>query len=112
MNSKVRSKVVLSAFLLLVIVTMIAACGGTPAPTAKKTYTYKDMTVGFIQTGSEGGWRAANTASFKETATQLGITLKFYDAQNKLENQISAFRNFIQDKDVNVIILAALETTG
>jgi simple sugar transport system substrate-binding protein len=98
--------------LILVIVTTIAACGGTPAPTAKKTYTDKDLVVGFIQTGSEGGWRAANTASFKETATQRGITLKFYDAQNKLENQISAFRNFIQDKDVNVIILAALETTG
>jgi simple sugar transport system substrate-binding protein len=68
--------------------------------------------VGFIQTGSEGGWRAANTASFKETADQLGITLKFYDAQNKLENQVSAFHQFNQDKDVDVIILAALETTG
>jgi ABC-type sugar transport system substrate-binding protein len=70
------------------------------------------MTVGFIPTGSEGGWRAANTASFKETATQLGINLKFYDAQNQLQNQVSAFRNFIEDKSVNVIILAALETTG
>ena len=52
------------------------------APAAEapaKVYTYADMTVGFLQTGSEGGWRAANTASFKETATQLGITLKFYD---------------------------------
>jgi len=79
---------------------------------AKKVFEYKDMTVGFIQTGSEGGWRAANTASFKETAEQLGINLKFYDAQNKLENQLSAFRNFIADQEVNVIILAALETTG
>ena len=79
---------------------------------AAKTYTYEDMTVGFIQTGSEGGWRSANTASFKETAEQLGINLKFYDAQNKLENQVSAFRNFIADPEVNVIILAALETTG
>ncbi len=74
--------------------------------------TYKDLTVGFIQTGSEGGWRAANTASFKDTALELGINLKFYDAQNKLENQISAFRNFIADKDVDVIILAALEAAG
>jgi simple sugar transport system substrate-binding protein len=100
--------------LLVIVAAMaLAACkpAATPAPT-QKVWTYKDMTVGFIQTGSEGGWRAANTASFKETATQLGLNLKFYDAQNKLENQISAFRNFIQDKDVNVIILAALETTG
>jgi galactofuranose transport system substrate-binding protein len=102
--------------LLIVISLVLAACANaTSAPTAvptAKTYTYKDMVVGFIQTGSEGGWRAANTASFKETAEQLGITLKFYDAQNKLENQISAFKNFIADKDVNVIVLAALETTG
>jgi ABC-type sugar transport system substrate-binding protein len=83
----------------------------TEEPAAME-YTYEDMVVGFIQTGSEGGWRAANTASFKETADELGITLKFYDAQNKLENQLSAFRNFIADDDVNVIILAALETTG
>ena len=54
-----------------------------PAPTeaSAKVWTYADMTVGFLQTGSEGGWRAANTASFKETAVQLGINLKFYDSQ-------------------------------
>ena len=68
--------------------------------------------MGFLQTGSEGGWRAANTASFKETATQLGLTLKFYDLQNDLANQVAGFRQFIQDPEVNVIILAALETTG
>ncbi len=93
--------------------TMLVVTACTPAtPTAPPVKTYKDMVVGFIQTGSEGGWRAANTASFKETATTLGINLKFYDAQNKLENQVSAFRNFISDAEVNVIILAALETTG
>jgi simple sugar transport system substrate-binding protein len=74
--------------------------------------TYKDMTVGFIQTGSESGWRAANTSSFKDTATQLGVTLKFYDAQNKLENQVSAFHQFNQDPAVNVIVLAAIDVTG
>ncbi len=85
----------------------------TAAPsTAAAPLTYKDLTVGFIQTGSEGGWRAANTQSFKEEATKLGLTLKFYDAQNKFENQITAFRNFIADKDVDVIILAALEAAG
>ncbi|MGZ3318873.1 MAG: substrate-binding domain-containing protein [Isosphaeraceae bacterium] len=72
----------------------------------------KDMTVGFIQTGSESGWRAANTSSFKETATADGITLKFYDSQNKIENQITAFNQFVQDPAVNVIVLAAVGTTG
>ena len=113
-------------FLLTVVFVVVLAmvgCGAAPPaaqsepaqaeqPAAKAAQTYKDLTVGFIQTGSEGGWGAANTASFKETAEQLGINLKFYDAQNKLENQVSAFHQFNQDKDVNVIILAALETTG
>lgn len=89
-----------------------AAAGTATTAAAGQVFTYEDMTVGFIQTGSEGGWRAANTASFKETAEALGINLKFYDAQNKLENQLSAFRTFIADPEVNVIILAALETTG
>jgi len=112
MKSNARFVSVLSGFLVLAML-VIAACGGSSETAApKKTYTYNDMVVGFIQTGSEGGWRAANTASFRETADQLGIRLKFYDAQNKLENQISAFRNFIADDEVNVIILAALETTG
>ncbi len=114
MKSPKLLRLTVLSVLLIVLLSTLAACGGsaaTQAP-AKKTYTYGDMVVGFIQTGSEGGWRAANTASFKETADQLGLTLKFYDAQNKQENQISAFRNFIADKDVNVIILAALETTG
>jgi simple sugar transport system substrate-binding protein len=83
----------------------------TTAPAAAQK-TFKDMTVGFIQTGSESGWRAANTSSFKETAAADGITLKFYDSQNKIENQITAFNQFIQDPSVNVIILAAVDVTG
>ncbi len=116
--------------LALAVTSMLAACssgGGATATAAAPTAaapsvaapsvataakTYKDLTIGFIQTGSESGWRAANTASFKETATQLGINLKFYDAQNKLENQVSAFHQFNQDPSVNVIILAALDVTG
>jgi ABC-type sugar transport system substrate-binding protein len=112
------------------VVTLLAACSsgssssapsaaapsaGAPsaaAPSAAGTKTYKDMTVGFIQTGSEGGWRAANTASFKDEAVKLGLTLKFYDAQNKMENQLAAFRQFIADDEVDVIILAALEAAG
>jgi galactofuranose transport system substrate-binding protein len=90
----------------------VAAPSEAAPSTAGGTKTYADLTVGFIQTGSESGWRAANTASFKETAQQLGIKLNFYDAQNKLENQVSAFHQFNQDPAVNVIILAALDVTG
>lgn len=104
---------ILCALVVVGLVFGLAACKSDDSDKkAAGDYTYEDMVVGFIQTGSEGGWRAANTASFKETADQLGINLKFYDAQNRLENQLSAFRNFISDDEVNVIILAALETTG
>ncbi len=82
-----------------------------PEPAAK-VYAYEDMVVGFLQTGSEGGWRAANSASFKETATQLGITLKFYDSQNDLAKQVAGFQQFIQDPEVNVIVMSPLEVTG
>jgi galactofuranose transport system substrate-binding protein len=99
------------AGLALAAVAALAAMSvGTTA--AQDPSTYEDMTVGFIQTGSESGWRAANTASFKETAEQLGIDLRFYDAQNKLENQVTAFHQFNQDPEVDVIILAALDVTG
>ena len=97
--------IVLSLILIVAIVGL-SACG------AAKQKKESDMVVGFLQTGSEGGWRAANTASFKETATQEGINLKFYDSQNDLAKQVAGFRQFIQDKEVNVIVLAALETTG
>jgi ABC-type sugar transport system substrate-binding protein len=95
----------------IALVATVSACSSASTPT-KKVYTYKDMTVGFIQTGSESGWRAANTSSFKETATEKGINLKFYDSQNKIENQITAFNQYIQDPAVNVIVLAAVGTTG
>ncbi len=87
---------------------------GYTIPTMKcaPNCTYKDMVVGFIQTGPEGAWRTANNASFDEAAKQLGITLKVYDAQNKVENQISAFHTFNQDPAVNVILIAANDTKG
>jgi ABC-type sugar transport system substrate-binding protein len=89
-----------------------ASSTGTPSATASRaTYAYKDMVVGFIQLGAESGWRAANTASFKETAVQLGITLKFYDSQDKIENQISALQAFSQDPAVNVIVLDPVAVT-
>lgn len=127
------------AFMLVVVASMLlSACTPTAAPapaaeapvaeapvaeapapaveaapsTCAPNCQYSDLVVGFLQTGSEGGWRAANTASFKETAEQLGIKLKFYDSQNDLAKQVAGFHQFNQDAEVNVIVLAALETTG
>ena len=132
------AKSLLIVTLALIFIASAVGCGGTVAPTtapatavpqkpASQTTssgyvvpvqkcapncTYKDMVVGFIQTGPEGAWRTANNASFDEYAKQQGITLKVYDAQGKVENQISAFHTFNQDPTVNVIIIAANDTKG
>lgn len=96
-------------------VSVSTTAAGTPTATGlacAPTCAYSDLVIGFLQTGSEGGWRAANSASFKNTADQLGLKLKFYDSQNDLSKQIAGFQQFIQDPEVNVIVLAAIETTG
>jgi ABC-type sugar transport system substrate-binding protein len=64
----------------------------TEAPVAAKK-EYKDMTLCYPQLGAESDWRTANTASFKETAKELGVNLIFSDAQQKQENQISAMHS-------------------
>jgi simple sugar transport system substrate-binding protein len=81
-----------------------AACGPNCAN--------KDMTLCFPQLGAESDWRTADTASFKDTATQLGIKqLVFSDAQQKQENQISAVRACIQ-QGVSVIALPPVVEDG
>jgi galactofuranose transport system substrate-binding protein len=75
---------------------------------AKKTY--KDLIVGYVQLGDESEWRSANSASVKEAAEQLGVELKFSDAQQKQENQIQAIRSLIAQK-VDVIGVAPIVET-
>src|SRR5215218_1582768 len=78
----------------LLALALLASCGQAPAtsapaaaPAAAGAKTYKDMTMCFPQLGAESDWRTADTASFKETATTLGIKqLVFSDAQQKQEN--------------------------
>lgn len=69
------------------------------------------IVLGFSQVGAESGWRTANTTSIKESAAEAGIELKFDDAQGKQENQITAIRNFIQQK-VDVIAFSPKVETG
>ena len=71
----------------------------------------KAITLGFAQVGSESGWRTANTLSIQESAKTAGIDLKFSDAQQKQENQISAIRSFIAQK-VDVIAFSPVVVTG
>jgi ABC-type sugar transport system substrate-binding protein len=106
-------------FLVISVVIMatmlLSACqpAPTPAPAAPAAAakTYKDLTVCFPQLGAESDWRTADTASFKETAAQLGVKLVFSDAQQKQENQISAVRACIQ-QGVDVIALPPVVEDG
>jgi len=94
----------------------LVAIGGSAAACAKKEPAGGDggtkaITLGFSQTGSESGWRTANTKSINEAAAAAGIKLQFSDAQGKEENQIAAVRSFIQQK-VDVISFSPLKVTG
>jgi simple sugar transport system substrate-binding protein len=71
----------------------------------------KTMTVGFAQTGSESGWRNANTISVKSEAEKRGVNLKFVDANSKVDNQRKALADFIAQR-VDLIILEPIEADG
>ena len=95
--------------------TQQAASSATSQPGSnvevKPQKTYQDLIVGYAQLGAESEWRVANTVSVKETAEQLGVELRFMDAQQKQENQIEAVRKFIVQK-VDVIGISPIVETG
>jgi galactofuranose transport system substrate-binding protein len=119
-----KSRRALSTFALVVIALLLAACavpaapvaapaaGGDTAPAAAPAKkTYEDLVVGYAQIGAESEWRTANTKSVQDTAAELGIELKFSDAQQQQANQIKALRSFIAQK-VDVIGIPPVVTTG
>ena len=70
------------------------------------------ITVGFAQTGSESGWRSANTESLKEALSEEnGFELIFNAADNKQEAQIAAVRSFI-NQGVDAIVIAPITVDG
>jgi galactofuranose transport system substrate-binding protein len=118
------TKVLMNSVLLVVFVLAMVGCApaatavpptavpaAPAAPAAGATKTYADLTLCFPQLGAESDWRTADTASFKETATKLGVKLVFSDAQQKQENQISAMRACIQ-QGVSVIALPPVVEDG
>lgn len=70
------------------------------------------ITVGFAQTGSESGWRSANTDSMKAAFSEdNGFKLIFNAADNKQEAQIAAVRSFI-NQGVDAIVIAPITVDG
>jgi simple sugar transport system substrate-binding protein len=116
-----KSSRVLLSTVVLAMLLAVTGCGqpltaspaqqATTAPGTKPKKTYKDLIVGYVQLGAESEWRSANTDSVKEAAAQLGVELKFSDAQQKQENQIKAIRSLIAQQ-VDVIGVAPVVETG
>ncbi len=94
---------------------LLAGCGNGGSgdkATGDDSGSKDKITVGFSQLGAESQWRTANTKSVQDAAKNNSkIDLKFSDAQQKQENQISAIRNFIQ-QGVDVIAVAPVVETG
>jgi ABC-type sugar transport system substrate-binding protein len=70
------------------------------------------VTVGFAQTGSESGWRSANTESMKTAfSEENGFDLIFNAADNDPAAQIAAVRDFI-NQGVDAIVIAPIVEDG
>jgi ABC-type sugar transport system substrate-binding protein len=70
------------------------------------------VTVGFAQTGSESGWRSANTESMKAAfSEENGFDLVFNAADNDPAAQIAAVRDFI-NQGVDAIVIAPIVEDG
>jgi simple sugar transport system substrate-binding protein len=68
--------------------------------------------VGFAQTGSESGWRSANTESMKKAfSSENGFDLVFNAADNDTAAQIAAVRSII-NQGVDAIVIAPIVETG
>ena len=100
------------------LVVALSACstGATPAGSGgaaggAPNKALDQIVVGFAQVRAERGWRTANTKDIQDSFKQAGIQLKFSDAQQKQENQISAIRSYIQ-QNVDYIAFSPVVQTG
>jgi galactofuranose transport system substrate-binding protein len=111
---------IVSMFIIFILALGSVSCspsaslpGGQSSSTTQEhpKKTYSDIIVGFAQLGAESEWRVANTKSIKETAAQLGVELRFSDAQQSQQKQIEAVRKLIIQK-VDIIGIAPIVETG
>ncbi|MCR6711533.1 MAG: ABC transporter substrate-binding protein [Demequina sp.] len=96
----------------------IAGCSSGDDPTSGNTANAGGngggdlITVGFAQTGSESGWRSANTDSMKAAfSKENGFDLIFNAADNDTAAQITAVRSFI-NQGVDAIVIAPIVSDG
>ncbi len=116
MKKNLFKKIVAGALTALMAFSLTACGGGEGSDAGDKgsetSSESKTISIGFSQVGAESDWRTANTESMKSTfSAENGYELKFDDAQQKQENQITAIRNFIQ-QEVDYIVLAPVTESG
>lgn len=111
----VKKKILAGAAVLAAMTLAATGCSSAaPAAGGGEAAAGGDelITVGFAQTGSESGWRAANTESMKEAFSEAnGFELVFNAADNKQEAQIAAVRSFI-NQGVDAIVIAPITVDG
>jgi simple sugar transport system substrate-binding protein len=90
--------------ILLISCLLSFSCNRKPAET-------KGIILGFSQIGAESAWRNCNTRSVREAATDAGMQLLFFNAEQKQENQIKAIRSFIAYQ-VDVIAFVPIVSDG
>lgn len=108
------NKRILAGFALLGALALTATgCAGTTSPGGDDDGTGDGpIKVGFAQTGSESGWRSANTESMKTAfSAENGFDLVFNAADNDPAAQIAAVRDFI-NQGVDAIVIAPIVTDG
>ncbi|MFI4862468.1 MAG: ABC transporter substrate-binding protein [Phycisphaerales bacterium JB063] len=80
----------------------LVGCGGSSSGGA---------VIGFAQGGSESSWREAETESIKSAAKEAGYDLRYANAEQRPDQQVSQVRGFIA-QGVDVIIISPIEKTG
>ena len=104
----------MNKLLLPVLLILCLVLGGCSAPNAPAVPEAEAdlIVVGFSQVGAESDWRNANTLSMQTAlSAENGYRLILDDAQQKMEKQVTAIRNFI-NQGVDYIVLAPTTERG
>jgi ABC-type sugar transport system substrate-binding protein len=111
----VTKKLLTGVALMGALAIVTAGCGGSSGASTAGANAAKaagPIKVGFAQTGSESGWRSANTASMKKAFSKAnGFDLVFNAADNDPAAQIAAVRSFIS-QGVDAIVIAPIVSDG
>ena len=108
------NKKILAGGALLAALAMVATgCAGSSGDSGDSGGDDGGLiSVGFAQTGSESGWRSANTESMKAAfSEENGFELTFNAADNDTAAQIAAVRDFI-NQGVDAIVIAPIVEDG